>query len=116
MDLIRKLLLTIELHPFTAALENPRIEGYEAETVDHHVHLLWKAGLVDAEDIGYTGAHRAAAARALTWDGHEALAALRNETVWARTKELLAKAGGASVSIMLDLAKQVAKEQLGLSN
>jgi Hypothetical protein (DUF2513) len=88
MDLVRKLLFAIETHEFSPRLENPPIEGYDEQTIDHHVFLMWEAGLVEAIKIDtmQSGPHRRAAARRLTWAGHDALEVLRNDTVWAKTR------------------------------
>jgi hypothetical protein len=116
MDLVRKLLITIETAEFTSRLSNPVIEGYDEITVDHHVFLMWEAGLVEAIDINTLGSgpHKRAAARRLTWDGHEAIALLRNDTVWSKTKAAVAKVGGASIPMVLEVAARYVKEQLAL--
>src|SRR5688572_13194767 len=43
MDLVRKLLFVIEEMQFTGRLENPAVEGYSPEAVDHHVFLMQEA-------------------------------------------------------------------------
>ena len=116
MDLVRKLLFAIETHEFSSRLENPPVEGYDEATIDHHVFLMKEAGLVEALSIDtqQSGPHRRAAARRLTWKGHDALDVLRSDTVWAKTKGIVAKAGGASIQMVIDVASSVVKEQLGL--
>jgi hypothetical protein len=116
MELVRKLLFAIETHKFSSRLENPPIEGYDEQTIDHHVFLMWEAGLVEAIDTNtmQSGPHKRAAARRLTWKGHDALDVLRSDTVWSKTKAVVAKAGGASVQMVINVASAIVKEQLGL--
>jgi hypothetical protein len=117
MELVRKLLFAIETHEFSSNLENPPIEGYDEQTIDHHVFLMWEADLVEAikTDTMSSGPHRRAAARRLTWKGHDALDVLRSDTVWSKTKTVVAKAGGASVQMMIEVASSIVKDQLGLT-
>ena len=117
MELVRQLLFAIETHEFTSRLQNPPIEGYDEQTVDHHVFLMWEAGLVEAinTDHQMSGPHRRAAARRLTWAGHDALEVLRNDTIWAKTKAVVTKAGGASIPMVIEVASSFVKEQLGLN-
>ena len=116
MELVRKLLFAVETHDSSSALENPTIDGYDEQTIDHHVFLMWEGGLVDAIriDTFQSGADARAAARRLTWAGHDALDILRSDTVWAKTKGIVAKAGGASIQMMIDVASAVVKEQFGI--
>jgi len=118
MELVRKLLLALEeWEPPDGRMSNPEIEGYDEFTIDHHVHLVAEAGLVHAADKGGTMGSSflgTAAATQLTWHGHEAIAVMRNDTVWSKTKERVAKAGGASLPLWIELATALAKEQLGL--
>lgn len=117
MDLVRKLLLTIETHEFSGDLANPPIDGYDQETVDHHVFLMGEAGLVETLDIDSfeSGPHRRAAAQRLTWVGHDAVEVFRNDTVWSKTKAVVAKTGGASIQLVIAVAESIVKKQLGLS-
>lgn len=117
MDLVRTLLLTLESgwQPAHGLMVNPEIEGYDTLTVDHHVHLMWQAGLVDAVEANFSGTLlKTAYTTQLTWAGHQALAAMRNDTVWAKTKAAVAKAGGATLPLWLDVAGTYLKAQFDL--
>lgn len=54
----------------------------------------------------------------ITWNGHEFLATIKNDTVWKRTKEKLKEAGSVAMDTFLFVAKNCAtsyfKEKLGL--
>lgn len=116
MELLRKLLVAIEAAGSTSLLANPVIEGYNRETVDNHVFLLMEAGLVEGETLTTLGQRvPRGAARRLTFKGHEALAAIRNESVWLKTKTKVATLGGASLPLWIEIAAAYAKE-LGLEH
>jgi hypothetical protein len=71
MDLVRTILLTLESgwQPPGGAMVNPEIPGYDELTIDHHVHLMWQAGLVDADEDNVFGDSllKVAKATQLTW-------------------------------------------------
>ena len=116
MDLVRKLLLAVEVMEPTHQLRNPAIEGYDEYTIDHHVYLMAEAGLVQAigTSTQQSGPLPRAAARHLTWQGHEALGVFRNDTIWQKTKVAVEKAGGATIPLWIDVAATIVKAQLGL--
>ncbi len=116
MELVRKILLAVEAMEPTPQLRNPVIEGYDPYIVDHHVYLMSEAGLVKAigTSTQQSGPLPRAAARHLTWEGHEALEVFRNDTVWQQTKTAVEKAGGATIPLWIELAATYAKAQLGL--
>jgi DNA-binding transcriptional ArsR family regulator len=117
MDLVRKILLQVEL---TTEEEGRSrylaVDGYDQATVARHVELLLEAGLVDAHLIGGDGVPpQAARVFRLKWEGHDFLNAVRNDTVWAKTKQMVKdKGGSASFEIIKAIAIGFAKEAFGL--
>ncbi|WP_299855402.1 DUF2513 domain-containing protein [uncultured Roseobacter sp.] len=110
-DYIRELLLEAEASkdPFilaTLAMSAP------PEDVKRHVHaeLLADAGLFQELNDGVFR---------ITNYGHDYLAAIRDDTIWKKTKAGAAKIGGTTLGMMGELAltylKQKASEQLGVS-
>ena len=70
--------------------------------------LLIEAGLVNGQMVHTIGPGvKDFLAFRLTWDGHEFLDAIRNDTVWARTKKVFLDKG---VEMTFDLVKAIAKE------
>jgi len=72
------------------------IEGYDGRRISDHIDIMYEAGLLE----GY--AERAKDGRLiqvyptrLTWEGHEFIAAARNETAWAKLKDQLKSSGSA---------------------
>lgn len=82
----------------------------EERKFGHHLDLLCDAGLMTF----VTGS-----AYRLTNAGHDYLSAIRNDTVWKRTKEASKEVGGMTLGMMKDLAiaylKQEAAEKLGVT-
>ena len=110
MELVRKILLETE-----AASHSPiewivlNIEGYDPACISYHVKIMKEAGLIDAENLT-TLSHFEWQPKSLTWEGHEFLDAVRNETVWAKTQEVVkSKGGSVSFEVLKELAIQTFK-------
>ena len=83
----------------------PSEQAYE---YSYHVEILIGAGLVHgqmAKTLG-PGPYNFIAQR-LTWDGHEFVNAIRNDTVWSRTKESFKESG---ISMTFDLVRRAATD------
>jgi len=113
-DLIREMLLVIE-----ASDKSPQhwvqidVPPHSAEVISYHVHLLYEAGIIDAQDASSLSEYRWHAKR-LTYQGHEFLDAIRDISVWRATKAAASKAGGASISFLWEIAKAELRTRLGL--
>lgn len=116
LDLIRELLFAIEAKPGGYARGTPTIEGYTEEQVGYHVFLAHQAGLLVGVDQSNVVADSPMwAPLYLTWDGHDFIAAIRDDTLWAKAKNLVIKpAGGVAFSVLLAWVKREAQERLGL--
>jgi hypothetical protein len=113
MELVRKILLETE-----EASNNPiewivlNIEGYEPEFVSYHVKMMAQADLIEAEDLTTIGSFEWQP-KSLRWEGHEFLDAVRNETVWAKTKEIVkSKGGSVGFEVLKELAMQIFKSSM----
>lgn len=106
MDLIRKILLEIELYNGDDDIQTLRIEPYPDGVITYHVSLLKDAGLIDATILFGWGSVKPTgySIRHLTWQGHEFLDACRNEGIWTKAKEKLQSIGG---DVPLDVLKTV---------
>jgi hypothetical protein len=96
MSLIRELLLEIE-----AGGGARDLDGWDDRAIRAHLRLLIEAGLLH----GRVDASGGIVFDALTWAGHDFLAAVRQEAVWNRVRARLAEAGG---GIAFDAIKQLA--------
>lgn len=85
MDLCR---FKIEAEYKSTALHNLNIDGYHIETVAYHCKLLFNAGLLESYKPTY-GDNRiyAFSVGSLTWEGHDFLDKIRENTIWNRTKK-----------------------------
>jgi len=126
MDLVRSLLLEIEsgrtvfqvLSADTAAIigadEVEALPADEAARLELHLGLLENAGFVEFRKLGGSIWH----VQAITWNGYEFLETVRDGEVWSLVKEGAQRAGNASLALIWELgkamAKKVAAERLGI--
>lgn len=109
-DLIRKILIKLEEKAdSTSWLESTDIKGYDATTVAYHYKLLNNANLIEAVDISSMEEENFAAT-SLTWQGHEFLDKIRNESVWNKVKSTVQSK---SLDLSFDVIKQVATALIG---
>lgn len=115
LDLIRKMLLTVEDAPtgFAPAL---KFDGFTDAQVGYHAFLLIDAGLAQGADITTHGSDGPKAMiRNLTWEGHEFADAARDESRWKKAKSMVAeKGGGITLDVMKALLISLTKAALGL--
>ncbi|MEA2027388.1 MAG: DUF2513 domain-containing protein [Campylobacterota bacterium] len=113
MELVRKLLLAIE--------ENPnidKIEGYDDETIRYHQALLIEADLVKGKitDGGFSNPSSAPMfvyIERLTWNGHEFLDNVRQDTVWNTIKSEFKNSSFKTITkVGKELAENYAKKKL----
>ncbi|WP_085810979.1 DUF2513 domain-containing protein [Sphingomonas sp. TZW2008] len=113
-DLIRDILLAVE-----ASDHDPRgfmeleIEGRTRAELSYHVKILDDAGFLEAEDLSTLGPDGFEwQPQALTYRGHEFLETVRDSAVWQATKQGAEKAGTASVALIWEIGKAVAKNMI----
>lgn len=112
MDLIRKILLTVEEYDENST-EIPllQIDGEDGMAVYYHAKLLIDAGFIEGTIVSGPGVY----VTAMTWSGHDFLDTVRSETVWDKTKGLVKeKTGSVSLDVLKALATQVSLGLLGL--
>lgn len=105
MELIKKALLIIEEN------EDDRKEIRAPENVNendfvYHLQIMEQAGFTKNK-IQYADNKVLWIYSSLTWDGHEFLGAIKNETVWRKVKE---KLGSEIVAVPLTVIASVSKE------
>ena len=106
-DLLRKLMLEIEaspdpLHTFGLGLSADE----DDERTYFHLLLLADEGFLDQRG-------RDGATFRMTMKGHDFIEAIRNDTIWAKTKGAISAVGGASISMMKDVALGYVRQELG---
>jgi hypothetical protein len=120
-DLIRKLMLDLEVAN-SRVFHTHEVPSYTQDQVAYHLALILKGGLAEGSEPRYPSDGSdptipvAVFVSRLTPDGHDFIAEVRDDTVWAKVKERIAKVGG---SVSLEMLKQVAgavvKQMISLS-
>lgn len=117
-DLIRRILIAVEAAGYGTVKTSDFVEAGipEALVADHFVQLV-EHGLIRAtiNDSLEWGPLTGIALR-LTAEGHDFLAAIKNDTVWETTRTVVLKKGGAAtLSIVYELAKSFLATKLGIA-
>lgn len=120
-DLLRQLMLDLEQATKRMGDAHP-VPGYSRDQVAYHLALIVKAGLAEGPKPIYPSdgsdptIPASVMAIRLTPAGHDFIADLRDDTVWAKVKERAAKVGGSvSLEMLGELGKVVVRQTLGLS-
>lgn len=105
-DLIRNLMLEIEDRPDPLYVF-PQFMSMSKEDLAkyYHLRLLTDEGLL--QETGKTGG-----IFRMTSKGHDFVAAIRGDTVWAKTKEAAGHVAGVSLSMMKDIALGYVRQEL----
>jgi hypothetical protein len=113
IELIRNILFALEKQPSTAPARGFAVGNHADEKLQYHLKLLHQAGFIDAINTpDYQGDHYMP--KGLTWQGHEFLDAVRDDTRWENVKTwVLQRLGHWSFDIALAFAKRQMKEQFG---
>jgi hypothetical protein len=78
-DLVRRILINLE--EASVPLHADAIEGFDPALVSYHYRILGESGLIEAYCCESDGANACTATR-LTWDGHDLLDVIRDESRW----------------------------------
>lgn len=105
MDLVRKILLEIEEKYVSTAIYGLEVEGYDTAAVAYHCKILHDAGLISDYNANYGDDEiDYFSVGSLTWDGHDYLDKVRDDTLWAKTKDTIVQKG---LPLILDTIKTV---------
>ena len=121
MDLVRKILFKMEENEeeFSFSEDFPplEIEGYSTRLIIHHMQIMAQTGLLHADRREYTANSMGKAQRpyvsifySISWQGHEFLSALRDDTRWNDVKKVMTRAGGFVTEVALDIAKEMVRQ------
>lgn len=100
MDLVRTLLFELEKQSYIVAASGVvNIDGYDDEAIHYHLRILTDSPYVMAQDVRGTPNYFR-----LTWEGHEFLESIRDDTRWNQLKEASTKAGAASIDAIAKAA------------
>ena len=105
MELIREILLAVE-----AGDDSSKISGYDPDLIKYHQALTIEAGLVDGVTSKSTSNTTKVAnfisLRKLTWNGHEFIDAVRQDSIWNTVKT---EFKDASMETIIKVSKQLAE-------
>ena len=84
-------------------------DRYDESTVQNHLILVFDAGLFRAEPVRSSTSDRIIRVLPfdLTWQGHEFLEKIKNETLWRRVKETIIRKGA---PLTFDIVAKVATD------
>ena len=95
MDLVRKILFEIEGKP-PFECSDIKIDGYDMQAIAYHCEMLYNEGYIKnyfgVTCDGFDGVLKFGV-QDLTWEGHELLESIRQDTVWNRTKQTIKEKG-----------------------
>ena len=108
INLIRHLLIYVEEQPAGTIIQQVTVpEGTDGPTTGEHIDLLIERGLIEGKVLDVISP--SFIIQRLTWDGHDFLQAVHNDTVW---KKILGKAKDLGGSMTLEIAKELGKKYL----
>lgn len=114
MDLMRTILLEIEEDEGLGGAIDIKAPDYTPDQVTYHVGLLKQAGLIEAADAGSLDGGPAFIPQGLTWNGHEFLDAVRNDTIWHQVKAEVNRLGSLPIELVKTLTIKVVAKHMGL--
>ncbi len=105
MELIRKILFKIEEMVDNTAKYNIKIDGYTMDQIAYHCAILYEGGYVFNYKVQYSDnkVHYFEVGR-LTWEGHEFLDKIREESIWNDTKNAIKEKG---LPLVFDIVKSM---------
>ncbi|SEA24840.1 DUF2513 domain-containing protein [Alkalimonas amylolytica] len=118
MELVRKLLIFFDDKENPTHIEAPPIDGYDEQTIQYHLVLMYDAELLRCEPVKSSKSERVIYVLPfeLTWKGHDFLDSIRNDTIWKKVKDTLQDKGlGMAFSVVQGLAVKFMQSQVGLS-
>ena len=114
LDLLRNMMLRIEANtPNQFDMQACHFEDLcDIDTLNYHIALMVDAGFIESIERPIQGEYYI---RRLTNSGCDYLDVVRNDSVWAKTKQRLSSVGGsASIEIVKAVAIACLKNALGI--
>lgn len=94
MELVRRILLTIEKEYRSTAIYDLNISGYDMETVAYHCKILNEAGLISDYGAKYADDSLCSfGVGSLTWEGNDFLDKIRDDSQWEKIKNTIIQKG-----------------------
>jgi hypothetical protein len=104
MDLVRMILMRLESTPSGWAPQDLGIKSFPADQIGYHAHIMMQEGLIEGTDATLTASSGPEVLPTnLMWKGHEFLDLARDQDRWNRAKAIVAKVGGAPISVWMKI-------------
>ncbi|MGG0756699.1 DUF2513 domain-containing protein [Brevibacillus laterosporus] len=119
-DCVRNILLTLETFEYDEILslrnytQKPLIADYDDVDIVYTCEKLMEAGLINGHIKRLSGNNIAFRINDITWEGHQFLDNIRDDSIWRETKQVSSKVASASLGILSDVASSLLKKTLGL--
>jgi hypothetical protein len=115
MDLIRSILLRIE----NAEMPRDKVDFSDLEApktiINSHLGLLSQAGLISLDAWNPGDDVWAVYGNSLTWEGHEFVGLLHDDSIWAEaTKKIVGQVGSIALSLLTEALLSACRQKLGL--
>lgn len=119
MELVRKILIEISEETFTLERGNDEETKRKNHLIGYHLEIMSQKGLVEAKPIfDYGDNYYLSQSPKLTWEGQDYLAAIKDNSIWKKTKDGIKnkglELGTVTFGIMIEYAKLKVKEELGI--
>jgi len=114
-EIVRDILIKVESNEAgSKPLENRDFPDDLKFEYSEHVEILFEAKLIKGNLFQDLKPPKSYSITGITWEGYELLDAIRNETIWNKTKNLI-KDSGTSVGLQLlkEIAIDYSKDLLG---
>lgn len=86
-EVVRAILLRLEALGDTSSMVHAgEVAPFDFEIVGYHMQIMQEAGLIEARVSEALGGATHVFASRLTWEGHEFLDRIRDQTLWNRVK------------------------------
>ncbi len=106
MELVRAILMKME-DCESAKAPKLALEGFSPEQVGYHVLIMMEAGLLVGVQTKEIDAEPSARPVRLTWEGHDFVAACREEGRWQKTKAVANQIGGMTLDVFKQILTQI---------
>ena len=119
MDLTRSLTLRLEEQDdwmLASSLSSSfNLPNHTDRQVDEHLLMMLEAGLIEGKRQGVAEGSAAWGGLRLTWNGHEFIAAARDDRVWKQATGKIAKSvGTTTMEVLTRLLSDIAARAVGL--
>ena len=114
MDLLRRILMTTAESGMPLDAE-ALVQGRDDfEKVAYHIDIMAQAGIIEGmAQKDMAGGYSFASVVQLTWEGNDFLDSVKNDKVWSKVKQAIAKTtGGAPFEVVKTLAVKATKSIL----